>query len=60
MDQRQFDIDAKTWLIKVSRNVAFNENEEPKKLEIVEVLDVQAKGRLGKIHLSNSLFLKKH
>ena len=37
--------DAVSRLIKVSRNVAFNENDEPKELEdFVKILGLQAKG----------------
>jgi hypothetical protein len=35
---------AKTRLIKVSRNIVFNENEEPKEFEIIEVLGVRVEG----------------
>ena len=38
--------DAKTRSIKVSRNVAFNENEELKELEIVEVPGVRVEGEI--------------
>ena len=38
--------DAKHRSIKVSQNVAFNENEEPRKLEIVEVPGVQVEGEI--------------
>lgn len=37
--------DAKTQSIKVSQNIAFNENEEPRELEI-EVPGVQVKGEI--------------
>jgi transposase InsO family protein len=36
--------DRRTGKIKVSRNVAFNENDEPKELEIVELPDVEVEG----------------
>jgi hypothetical protein len=36
--------DAKSRSIKVSRNVAFNENDEPKELEIVDVPGLQVEG----------------
>ena len=41
--------DAKNWSIKVSQNVAFNENEEPRKLEIVEVPGMQVQGEIREI-----------
>ena len=37
---------AKSQSIKVSRNVAFNENEEPRELEIVEVPGVRVEGEI--------------
>ena len=38
--------DAKTRSIKISRNVAFNENEEPRELEIVEVPGMRVEGEI--------------
>ena len=39
--------DKRTGVIKVSRNVSFNENEELRGLEIVEVPSLQAEGEIG-------------
>ena len=36
--------DAKNRLIKVSRNIAFNEDEEPRALDIIEVPSIQVEG----------------
>ena len=41
--------DAKHQSIKVSQNVAFNENEEPRELEIVEVPGVQVEEEIREI-----------
>ena len=38
--------DAKNRLIKVSRNVAFNEDEEPRALDIIEVPGIQVEGEI--------------
>ena len=38
--------DAKNRLIKISRNIAFNEDEEPKALDIIEVPGIQVKGEI--------------
>ena len=38
--------DAKNRSIKISRNVAFNEDEEPKALDIIEVPGIQVKGEI--------------
>jgi hypothetical protein len=38
--------DAKTWLIKISQNITFNENEEPRELEIIEVPGMQVEGEI--------------
>ncbi len=39
--------DKRTGVIKVSRNVSFNKNEELRGLEIVEVPSLQAEGEIG-------------
>ena len=39
--------DAATRSVKVSRNVTFNENEEPEELEIIEVPGLQVEGENG-------------
>ena len=38
--------DAKNRLIKVSRNVTFNEDEEPRALDIIEVPGIQVEGEI--------------
>ena len=38
--------DAKNRLIKISRNVTFNEDEEPKALDIIEVPGIQVEGEI--------------
>ena len=38
--------DAKNRSIKVSRNVAFNEDEEPRALDIIEVPGIQVEGKI--------------
>ena len=40
------DLDAKNRLIKVSRNVTFNEDEEPRALDIIEVPGIQVEGEI--------------
>ena len=40
---------AKHWSIKVSWNIAFNENEEPREVEIMEVLGMQVEGEIIEI-----------
>ena len=38
--------DAKNRSIKISRNIAFNEDEEPKALDIIEVPSIQVEGEI--------------
>ena len=38
--------DAKNRLIKVSRNITFNEDEEPRALHIIEVPSIQVEGEI--------------